>query len=811
MVLLLHAAVLQGQEAPAGARVGAAVPLLFERNEGQFDSRVRFVVRGASRMLFFTSRGMRVELRRDGARHVVDMAFVTDAKTAPVGEAAARVPVTYFRGGPQASTRSVGTFKRLRYRSVWPGVDVLCVAEAGRVKFHYEVEAGVDPDVIRLRYTGATRVTIARSGALVAETSCGALRDDPPSAWTANGVDVACDYELSAQTDAFDVTFRVGDFDRSEALTIDPAVYAYCGYIGGASGDGVYGVAVDGQGSLFIVGSTRSSQASFPVRVGPQLETKNNIGQVDAFVSKLDYTGSQLLYSGFLSGVRSEHAVGVEVDAAGHAYVAGNAGPDFPRVGGPWQAQAGAFVTKISPRGDRLIYSGVIGGAAQTTATGIAIDATGAAYLTGWTRSDEQSFPVRVGPNLTHSGVDDGFVAKVAADGSRLIYCGFVGGASDDNPHDVAVDRDGRAIICGGTFSDERTFPLKVGPGLRYHPASPIQWGEAFVARVAPSGESLEYCGYIAGDGHDFAASVAVDAQGHAYVVGSTVSTETSFPVAIGPGLVQGGSVDAFVAKVAPSGASLLYCGYIGGPSADQARSVAVDGEGRAHVCGDAGFGFATSVGPQLAQPGGGDGFLAIVDAAGRALELASYVGGAASDSVRAVAADTSGSVYLGGITYSKEASFPVTLGPDLTYNDVGGNFGDGFVAKVDLVTIRRSGATRPGDVVTFDLRATGDSGLGYQVASSFGIGPIPIDTRSIGLSIDALLMLSMSPLLPATFVGYAGTIGPDGTARATLRIPSLSGIVGVRVHTAFITLDANEPSGVRSISDTSSLQIASP
>jgi hypothetical protein len=329
-----------------------------------------------------------------------------------------------------------------------------------------------------------------------------------------------------------------------------------------------------------------------------------------------------------------------------------------------------------------VVYGGYIGGAESEYGEGIAVDGAGNAYVTGTTDSRANSFPVKVGPDLTYNRSVDAFVAKVDASGEALVYAGYVGGGGVDVGQGVAVDDAGNAYVAGTTDSREGSFPVKVGPDLTQNRSD-----DAFVAKVSPSGESLVYAGYIGGAGEDSATNIAVDGAGNAYVTGGTTSGEEGFPVKVGPDLTFNGGVDgdAFVAKVEASGEALVYAGYIGGAIYDNGYGVATDEAGNAYVTGitsSPGSSFPVKVGPDLTHNGDSDGFVAKVEASGEALVYAGYIGGAQGDYGGSVAVDGAGNAYVVGGTGSLEDTFPVKVGPDLTYN---GSFWDAFVAKVKV------------------------------------------------------------------------------------------------------------------------------
>ena len=290
--------------------------------------------------------------------------------------------------------------------------------------------------------------------------------------------------------------------------------------------------------------------------------------------------------------------------------------------------------------------------------------------------------------------------------------------------------------MTGLTSSTEQTFPVKIGPDLTHNGGK-----DAFVAKVDAQGNALVYCGYIGGGLYDDGMGIVVDAVGNAYVTGLTFSTEQAFPVKMGPGLTFNGGGDAYVAKVDAQGSALVYCGYIGGSSYDYGFSIAVDVAGNAYVTGE---------------------------------------------------------------TSSDERTFPVMVGPDRTYNA----YTDAFVAMVVLTLLQGSGSSRPGGTVSLTLTATDCGGLPYQVGTSFGTGPIPIDTRKLNLSPDYLLGVSVTVLWPSIFSGYRGMIDSQGHAKASINIPNIQALIGTRIHSAFVTLDPQAPSGITSISNTFSFTI---
>jgi hypothetical protein len=709
------------------------LPLYFVENRGQTDPAVAYYVPGHENTLYFTSDGITlaftgapaasagtqplapsvvslpgadvaaVGLALPGSllsvaapaetRWTVKLDFVgANPGVRPVGENPTSTVFSYFHGQPSQWQAGVPAFTQLRYHNLWPGIDLVYSGQSNQLKYECVVQPGADPAQIRLAYRGASGVRITPDGQLEVSTPLIRFSDAAPMAYQEQAgqrVPVAMSYALQASTSggpaaSYGYGFHLGAYDRSRPVILDPTVLVYAGYIGGADLDSGSGIAVDSNGNAYITGLTQSP-GTFPAMVGPDLTFH---GGEDAFVAKVNASGTALVYAGYLGGTGDDEGNSIAVDSNDNAYVTGvTSSSDFPVSGGLSHTYGGgasdAFVAKVSADGTHLVYSGYIGGSAKDVGNSIAVDVNGNAYVAGFTLSSQTTFPVKGGPDLTYGGgtdFGDAFVAEVSADGSGLVYNGYIGGAGDDSGNAITVDGSGNVFVAGFTNSRQDTFPVKVGPGLTFNNLS---GGEAFVAEVAAGGASLVYCGYIGGAGTDSAKGIAIDTGGNAYVTGETSSSQSSFPVKVGPSLTYSGNNDAFVAKVHTGGASLDYAGYIGGSGTDEGLGIVVDNGGTAYVSGSTNStesSFPVVGGPSVHYGGGlDDAFVAKVNASGSALLFAGYIGGAGTDIGGGIALGQGGSVYLTGQTFSDQSTFPVTTGPYRTY---GGN-GDAFVAKV--------------------------------------------------------------------------------------------------------------------------------
>jgi hypothetical protein len=691
------------------------MPLYFIENRGQLDSRVAYYVQGRDTTLYFTADGMtlsrtdqregengakarleKASLGRDGiqrpdpvSRWVVKLDFV-GANPKPKITAGDRLPavLSYFKGPREKWNAGLSTYGSIAYSDLWPGIDLVYSGTANRVKYTFLVKPGADPARIRLAYRGVEGIRLNEAGQLEVATPAGVLQDDRPYAYQdveghRMGVNVAYSLDPASAGEPHRYGFAVDSYDRNKPLVLDPAVFVYAGYIGGSGIDAGLSIAVDSSGNAYVTGYTDSTEATFPATVGPDLTY--NGGSIDAFVAKVNAAGTALVYCGYIGGSGEDVGYGIAVDSSGNAYVTGytlsteatfpvTVGPDLTYNGGGGDA----FVAKVNAAGTALVYCGYIGGNNDDFGYGIAVDSSGNAYVTGQTLSTQATFPVTVGPDLTANGDSDAFVAKVNAAGTALVYCGYIGGSGFDIGRGIAVDSSGSAYVTGSTASTEATFPVAVGPDLTYNGGSGS--GDAFVAKVNAAGTALVYCGYIGGNNDEIGYGIAVDSSGNAYVTGQTLSTEATFPVTVGPDLTANGDSDAFVAKVNAAGTALVYCGYIGGSGFDIGRGIAVDSSGNAYVTGSTASTEATfpvALGPDLTFSGARDAFVAKVSAAGTALVYCGYIGGSDDEIGTGIAVNSLGNAYVTGFTDS--TTFPATVGPDLAYN--GGTY-DAFVVK---------------------------------------------------------------------------------------------------------------------------------
>ncbi len=547
----------------------------------------------------------------------------------------------------------------VRYGALYPGIDLYFRTAGPALKSEFVVSRGASPRSIRLAYSAPVHVD--RAGNLACDFEGSRVVEGAPVVYQEVGAKkktVQARYQVFPDGSA---GFSVGAYDEQLPLIIDPPI-SYSTYLGGSRFDAGTAVAADKEGNAYIAGWTESPD--LPSRAGFQ---PRHAGSVDAFIAKVDPAG-KLVYCTYLGGSADDRAFGIAVDHQGSAYVTGStSSTDFPvraafRAG--LRGGRDAFVAKLSPSGDELIYSTYVGGTGHDSGNGIAVDAAGEAYVAGETNSVD--FPTVAPTQPVAGGLQDAFVLKLNVAGAPT-FVTYLGGWADDRATAIVIDAQGSMYIAGGTSSGN--FPLVAPMQSSLRGAQ-----DAFVSKVDPA-FGLIYSTYLGGNGGspvapETAYGIAVDADGAAHVAGTTSSPD--FPVigAFQP-TYNGGGSDAFVAKVNTWGTALVYATYLGGTGADTASAIRVDTSGQAYVAGWTTSSDFPLVGEtQPAKHGAYDAFLAQLTESGSGLMFSTFLGGSESDAAKAVglAADA---VYVAGQSQSND--FPVKAAQQST--DIG-NFG---------------------------------------------------------------------------------------------------------------------------------------
>jgi hypothetical protein len=399
---------------------------------------------------------------------------------------------------------------------VYREIDLAYYGNGRQLEYDFIVAPGVDPGVITLAFGSADALAVSTEGDLVLQTRGGELRLRKPLIYQEVGGakrSVPGGYVVKGERA---VGFQVAAYDQTIPLIIDP-VLVYSTYLGGLGEDNGSGIAADATG-IYLAGLTASPD--FPT-TGSAYQV-GQVGDYDAFVTKLNPAGTALIYSTYLGGTGTDYGQALAVDAAGNAYVTGLTGStDFPTTGSAYQGTFGggifippfevasdAFLTKLNASGSDLLYSTYLGGTLTDLALGVALDASGNAYVTGRTASTD--FPVGGAPfQGTSGGGRDAFVVKLnplASGTASLVYATYLGGSGDDGGNGIVVDGSGNATVAGRT--DSTDFPMGIGTPFQSTNGGGF---DAFAARLDPAGSTLLYATYLGGTGDDRGFSIARD------------------------------------------------------------------------------------------------------------------------------------------------------------------------------------------------------------------------------------------------------------------------------------------------------------
>lgn len=745
-------------ERAPGARLLSS-HLSFEANQGQTSSAVKFLSRGVGYALFLTSDSavFKVHSPGSGTPSVVRMKLAgANPDTRISGSDRLSGTVNYFIGNDPAKwTSGAANYSKVSYAQIYKGVDLVYYGTGRQLEYDFVVAPGADSRQITIEFPDV-QPKIERDGSLALNVNGAHLDFRRPAIYqTIAGKKqmIAGGYRLSGNR----VQFALGKYDHTRALTIDP-VLTYFSYLGGSSNDYVgsppgyaqfpvspsQGIAADQAGNLYVTGFTGSTD--YPVQSAYQPQNKatpaNGTPYV-AFVTKLDPTGSHLIYSTYFGGATfgQTKAYAIAIDSSGSAYITGSTQQaDFPVTAGAYQTICGyanngqsicgggaasAFLTKLSPSGASLAYSTFFGPGTTDAAYSVAVDSQGQAYIAGITTAQCASndptacFPttpsaVLAGQAFNHTSSPNNFnqgaafVAVFNAAGTGLLYSSLYGGfgstasGSDGKPGNngitygagVAVDSSGNFYLAGTSSSNQ----LPVTPGAFQKYSGPLL-ARGFVAKFSPvgstGGSSLLYSTFLGGtdapnDNSDQIGGIWVDATGDAYVTGNTQSYD--FPVTIGtPSSCTaklGCQNTGFLTKINPTGTGLVWSTLVGATTNCCAGDMAImapprlDSAGNIYLSGrlTGAVGFPL-VNPLQARNTFGGTFVMKLDPTGATVGFATNIYDQNNGGVfpGGIDVDSQGNIYVAG--YTQSTNLPVTSGAFRTTN---AGSTDIFLAKIN-------------------------------------------------------------------------------------------------------------------------------
>ena len=666
-------ALFEGTPAAPRATPFAALPLAFEENRGQSDSRIRYIARGGAFDAFLTEESVTIAVggSEAGSRSIVRLR-VAGARTSPSprGSDPLSGTVSHLIGDdPSRYVVDAPTYARVTYPAVYPGIDLVFHGTERALEYDLIVAPRADPRRIALAFEGGERIELTHDGGLVLQTRTGGVAFGKPIAYQqirGERRDIEARYELR---DSNRIGFRLGRYDSRHPLVIDPILSMSTNVWGAASG-----VALDASGNIYVVGYTTRSDL-LPVAGGYQTQVA---GDVDVYVAKLNPAGTAAIFATYLGARRSTSmGLGIAVDSGANVYVTGTTTSSaFPITPGALQSSGSTFVTKLKSSGNALAYSTYL----SSPVAAIAVDAGGNAYLTGTTSTLTPTPGVFQSTRLAGASP---YVSKLNPTGTALVYATYLGGSGSDEGKGIAVDIDGNAYVVGVARSSN--FPTR--NALRSTLGGPT---DAFVAKLNPAGSALVYSTFLGGSQDERGFGIAVDAAGQAVAVGWTESNDFPVAGAFQPRIgyydpVNHSISNAFVTKLNAAGNGLVYSSYLGGrwcftatvhscfgifgpdEGIDAATSVAIDAAGYAYVGG-----YATSVefplvdSMEAVDPTAGDVWhvplIVKIAPAGNRVVYAAVLGARIQDgTISQVVADGAGGAVAVGSTPS--SYFPLTGG----------------------------------------------------------------------------------------------------------------------------------------------------
>jgi uncharacterized protein (TIGR03437 family) len=707
-------------------------PLSFEPNQGQASSSVQFLSRGAGYALFLAPGEVALNLERaKSAPDTVRMTLIgANLKASAAGEALQTGVVSYFIGNdPKKWRTGIPTYGKVDYADVYPGVDLVFYGNQRQLEYDFVVAPGADPSRIAWRIDGA-RASVDADGNLALSAPNGPASFKKPVLYQLDG-DKKTRVEGRFAVAGNQIRFRLGSYDHSRALIVDP-VLSYASYLAGSLTDHIgwtlgpgnltvgtsQGLAVDSAGSVYVAGDTYSIDfptkdpyQSAPPAKGPAGSPVSPGLWPSAFVTKFSPDGSSLVYSTYLGGNGYDYIFAIAVDSSGDAYVTGQTNSaNFPVTAGAYQtvcdpnptnqpppytatcysSNVSAFVTKLNSSGTGIVYSTFLGGYAYDYATDIAVDSAGRAYIAG---NEEEycspgytfqgCFPTTngavIGGNRTGGGSPQyAFVAAFDPTGAQLLYSTIFGDLNTTAGGTtwgtgIAVDSNGYFYLVGETSAGK----LPTTAGVIQPTGAPlgstgtyVEAYRGFIAKFNPvtsaGGASLAYCTYLGGQTealNDYISGIAIDSAGNAYVVGYTNSPD--FPVTSGAystvcGPNGGNCSAAHVTKLNPTGTAILWSTFVGDSKADGSDAlfftgpIQLDGQGNVYIMGQPNSGFPL-VNPVQTAGNGGDMqvLVAKIDPTGANLLFSTYIGSGGLDTANpaGLAVDDAGDIYLAGNT----------------------------------------------------------------------------------------------------------------------------------------------------------------
>jgi hypothetical protein len=625
------------------------IPLYFIPNRGQVNEKARFYAKTPRYTLWMTKEGLVFDSIRKGERDVSRLIFLgSNKKPGMVPIEMTRHKVNYFKGKDSSKwQKGIRTSKAVLYQNVYQDIDLKVYGIETQVEYDWIVKPGADPGNIRFKYQQVSKTHIDQDGNLVIETAFGEMMHKKPVSYQMiDGKRVPVKSEFR-KTGGNTYGFKVEKYNRDYQLVIDPMVaITYSTYLGGSVDEEGFGIEVDSTG-IYVIGYTNSPD--FPT-AGSCLNsyTAND----DIFVTKFTPDGSGLIYSDIIGGSSRDRGTDLVVAANGHAFgTAYTYSNDLP-ANNSRAGKRDAVFFELDATGC-LVCLWYMGGTENDSGTGIALDSSNNACIAVYTNSPD--FPVTPGAYQNSlQGNYDVFILKRNC--TDILFATYLGGSDKDIAYGVALDSSNDIYISG--FTESSDLPVTVDAFQTVFGGE----SDAFVCKLEADGSDLVYCTYLGGSEVDNGAYIAVDGSGNAYITGETESDD--FPVIDAIREIRAGQKDAFISKLNAAGSDLVYSTYYGGSlDNDGGWRLVLDASGAAYVMGYTGSeNFPVKNAFQEELGGGGDVWMAKIDANGTHVVYATYLGGTGNEVLGEykgdIALGSDGDVYVTSGTISDD--FPV-------------------------------------------------------------------------------------------------------------------------------------------------------
>lgn len=668
----------------------------FVENRGQWDAQAQFLAAVPGANVWITDQGVVYDFyRRETAEgtpseslgtrgssqqsskrrgHIIRMEFVDGFPSSSRGEVVQRGVHNYILGRNASRWASnVPRFSEVRSERIYDGVEARYYFERGAPRYDLIVAPGTDAGKIRLKFSGATAIS-ARGSTLALKTSLGEVEQRELFAYQkvdGESRQVPCSFRAQGNT----VSFDLGHYDRSRPLVIDPLLWGT--YLGGSGDDRIEAIAHDSAGRAVVAGETASSD--FPTTVGAYDTT---LSGTEAFVAKFNSDGSALEFSTFVGGGGGDYARALAIDSQDRPIIVGRTlSSDFPLSVGAFDTTIlgtrEGFIATLTSDGTALEVGSYVGGADYDDVLAVVVDGSDRPIIGGVTRT-ASDFATLGAAQTAFGGLYDAFLMKVAADGTSVVWCTYLGGTGDDGIRSLARDSSGKIYSTGYTNSTD--FPTTPGAFDSGQAAY-----EAFVSRFSDDGTTLEASTLLGGGLNETGYGIAIDSQDRPVVAGE--SSSSNFPTTLGAfDTTDNGAYDVFVAKMAADLQSIVMGTHIGGDLSDKALALDLDNADNIIVVGQTSSGadFPTTAGAFDNTFGGNsDVFVCKLSADGSTLNYSTFLGEAGNEQANGVLVDANGHAWVAGSTNS---TFPTTVGAFDT-SASGGVF-DGFVCRIATAPI---------------------------------------------------------------------------------------------------------------------------